>query len=296
MMRRRVWLPCPASSRTAAVAVLALCLLTTMGLKTASALTINRNFVTSTAPTTTAGGGDIIDIFNVAADWWEASILDNHTLNIDFFWADLPGNTLGTASTFDPIRISNGTIRFDNTGTDWFLDATPDDDAEYQTFTETSQDLGGGIVNTSREYEAFFGDPFGRFDLLTVAAHEIGHLLGILDYNFDPIPNPLEITSPRPHAGTLLETVTLGGGHLSQFAYPSTVMNPFISPNVRRNLSAIDILAAAERSDFTDLNLDPLADPIAVAEPAPLAVLTLGLLATIAFRRRSMGKVQTLTS
>lgn len=275
------------SRRTTILAALVLMLgvITLLPSKPASALTINRNFFGGLAPST-VGGGSIVDIFNTAADWWEASILDDHTLNIDFGWSDLPGNILATASTSDSIRISNGTVRFDNTRSDWFLDATPDDSVEYQNFTETNQDLGGGVVNTSREFGAFFGDAFSNFDLLTVAAHEIGHLLGVLDLFGNPMPDPLLITGPRPFAGTSLDTVPLGGGHLSQFSYPSTVMNPFTSPSVRRHLSAIDILAAAERSDFTELNLNPLAPPIAVAEPAPLAILSFGLLASLALRRR----------
>ena len=289
MTRQRTWLPISALSKTAAVAAVALSLLPIMGLKTASALTINRNFITSTAPTTSAGGGNIVDIFNTAADWWEASILDTHTLNIDFFWTDLPDTRLADALALDPIRISDGTVRFDNSRTDWFLDATPNDDDEYQSFTETSQDLGGGVVNTGRRSEAFFGDPSGRFDLLTVAAHEIGHLLGVLNLIGNPLPDPLLITGPRPNAGTSLTTLD---SHLSDVIYPDAVMSTFVNRGIRNALSAIDILAAAERSNFADLNLDPLADPIAVAEPAPLAVLTLGLLTTIALRRRKTVEIQ----
>ena len=254
----------------------------TVPFKPASALTINRNFVGGLAPVTVAGGGNIIDIFNTAADWWEASILDPHVLNIDFSWADLAGSTLGTATTSDPIRVTDGTIRFDNTGTSWFLDATPSDNSEYLTFTETSADLGGGVVNTSREYSDAIGDAFGRFDLLTVAAHEIGHFLGILDHFGNPLPDPLLITGPRPHAGTLIGTVTTGGGHIDNGLFPRTLMNPFISPSVRRTQSAIDILAAAERSNFVNVNLDPLAVP----EPAPIAIVVLGLIATMTMHRR----------
>lgn len=281
----------PATFARAAGAIIPTLLIIAMTpVKPASALTINRTFFGGVASTTTVGGGSIVDVFNTAADWWEASILDTHTLNIDFGWADIAGTTLANASTFDSIRVLNGIIQFDSTGTDWFLDATPTDNAEYDSFAETSEDLGGGTVNTSREFTATTGDAFNNFDLLTVAAHEIGHLLGILDFIANPLPNPLLITSPRPFAGTEIDTVATGGGHLSNVSYPNTLMNPFVSRSIRRYQSEIDILAAAERSNFTELNLDPLAAPIAVAEPAPLAVLALGLLATITFRRRKAQK------
>jgi hypothetical protein len=91
----------------------------------------------------------------------------------------------------------------------------------------------------------------------------------------------------------MIDTVTLGGGHLDPASYPDTLMTPFVRPSVRRSQSAIDILAAAEKTGFFNLNLNPLAAPLAFAEPAPLAVVGLGLLAAIALcGRRSSDKVQ----
>ena len=120
-MHRWTLSPLPALARGAAATILILGVIATTLPKTASALTINRNFTGGITPITTAGGGSITDVFNIAADWWEASILDSLTLNIDFGWSDLSGSTLATASTFDSIPISNGTVQFDNTGTNWFL-------------------------------------------------------------------------------------------------------------------------------------------------------------------------------
>ncbi|MBI3469325.1 MAG: hypothetical protein HY000_40500, partial [Planctomycetes bacterium] len=69
---------------------------------------------------------------------------------------DLPGRLLGLAST------SMIWIDANAAGHGWFLDATPEDDAEFES----------GIANSPAA---------GRADLLTVLAHELGHVLGLDD-------------------------------------------------------------------------------------------------------------------
>ena len=76
-------------------------LLALMFAQSANALLINRTFRAAgenlifgapnpaTGPGTTAGGGNLTDIFNAAADWWEMLVLDTRTYSIDFGWADL---------------------------------------------------------------------------------------------------------------------------------------------------------------------------------------------------------------
>ncbi len=71
---------------------IAVALLLAMGaVQDASALTIVRNFSGGAAPGNAAGGGNLRDIFNTAADWWEEAILDSHIVAIDFSWAPLGG-------------------------------------------------------------------------------------------------------------------------------------------------------------------------------------------------------------
>lgn len=38
------------------------------------AATITRNFIGGSAPTNSNGNGNLVDIFNTAADYWEATI------------------------------------------------------------------------------------------------------------------------------------------------------------------------------------------------------------------------------
>ena len=74
---------------------------------------------------------------------------------------DLPGTTLGLASSKVIYLDSNGA------GHGWFLDLTPDNDAEFVLPGDQGEQ--------------------GRVDLLTVLAHEMGHLLGLEDdFQADP--------------------------------------------------------------------------------------------------------------
>ena len=251
----------------------------------AQAITINLNFVdvgqtfpiTSgdigvSAPTTVYGGGNINDLVHAAADYWESALLDNHTYNIDFGWADLSG-PLGIASQWVVSKPGNGgTIRFDGTRTDWFMDSTPYDSSEYHNYTESSADLGGGTVNTGRIYNAdFFQDSslFYSYDFLSVAIHEMGHLLGVAD--FDNFGDPLVINNPLPYAGTSIDTT---GGHIN---INTTSMYPSIFNGRRKLLSEVDILAAAEVNGFTNVNLNPTLE--SVPEPSIMlgSVIALGL-------------------
>ena len=255
----------------------------------APALTIGRNFIGGSTPGNTSGGGTLSAIFNAAADWWEMAILDTHTVNIDFGWADLDfvgTNVLGlhslTGQSGMPNRETSALIRFDNTGRDgdWFADSTPHENSEYQTFTESETDFGPlGFMNTGRKYTDPLGDAIARFDLLSVAKHEIGHALGLSSANtaFQAENGDLDIDIDMflPFGGASLSTTQ--GAHL---AASQTLMFPSSSRGVRTVQSAADILANAAISDFRDVNLDPK-----VPEAGSL-VLLLAALGVVAVRRR----------
>ncbi len=53
-------------------------------------------------------------------------------------------------------------------------------------------------------------DAVGRFDLLSVAMHEIGHALGVIDFP-TASPDPTITTAPRPNPGATVFTTTDGG-------------------------------------------------------------------------------------
>ena len=74
--------------------------------------------------------------------------------------ADLPGNALAVTMP-DKILVDK-----DAAGLGWFVDRTPNDDAEY------------AATAAPEVLEARWGDAMERVDLLTTVMHEMGHVLG----------------------------------------------------------------------------------------------------------------------
>jgi hypothetical protein len=240
------------------------------GLSRASAsLNIYLDFLPGAAPTNLVGGGDMEDIVIYAAQSWEKAFVDtNDTWNVylQVEWAPL-GN-LGQFTLYTqggtPNRIESGLVQFNNTGAyQFFADPAPWTNSAYQTYTEYTNDFGGGIMNVGRVYSNPTGAAVDTYDLFQLAEHEIGHALGLaqdnLSFQQQVVGGFLTITPPLPYAGSMMLTMT------DHFTQDTALMSPFQNPGQRELISSMDILGEAQLSSFRD----PVLNPYVVVKPRP---------------------------
>jgi hypothetical protein len=223
-------------------------------------LVIKSEFIPSDPPPNIIGGGNLVDIFKTAAATWEKAFPGGQpwVLDLKYEWAPLHGNArfIVKEQGGHPHRILSGLIQFNNTGNvRFFADPTPDDHSKYTEYHEQCADEPEGVINVGRMFSGATGDAALGVDLLTIAAHEIGHGLGLAADNTASGPM-IVVTPPRPFAGLVILT-EFNGDHL---AYKSALMGQvFTDSGVRILISSLDVLVEAQISRFNHPNLDPYA-------------------------------------
>ncbi len=117
------------------------------------------------APSSKASLAAARQAIRLAAKQWETSVNASQLAKVKVRVADLEGDQLAVAK--------NGVVTFDinAAGQGWFIDPTPGRDEEFARIGEELVAVSGAAVN--------------RVDLLTVAAHELGHILGLDDLYTD---------------------------------------------------------------------------------------------------------------
>jgi hypothetical protein len=192
----------------------------------------------------------LFGLVDAAASYWEDIILDDASFVVELGFDSMPLNVF--AATV-PFGNGGGVMAFNASAALWFVDSTPFDHSEYTELATFTDDLGFGTVNSGIVYSGALGSAAGRFDMLSVALHELGHVLGFFDH---------------------LDSQT-------------AVLGPGAVAGQRKLISDTDILAVAAAGGYSNFRLNDSATP--VPEP-PTALLVLSGLAAAPIARRSHGR------
>ena len=182
---------------------------------------------------------------------------DDKTYNVEVRWRDLDDDLLGLYTFDDPFfggpehKIFLDTKNPDGTFLDWFFDPTPrvHEEFDFSTNTDPMAFSGQTLVQnltTTQRLDWYSGSPpqrlevgyngaavdpaaMGRFDLLTVILHEIGHRINI-------------------RGGATFKTEHIGGASASVDSAPDGHIAPSVAPDVPERRRAAHVPCRRRRT------------------------------------------------
>jgi hypothetical protein len=204
-------------------------------------------------------------------------------------------------------RPKTSTIRFNTNSIKYYIDYTPNDHSEFNMASSNAA-LGGGSVNNKRFGNATAaGGAAGRWDVLTLAYHEIEHSLGISNgqasgfSKFTDLVGAISATTDRKlpinkmlsgltdnfDIPVVKNTSHFIGNPTNNDTFGFTVVaDPGWQIAQRALPTCIDILAIAQTEGATMMN-QVNCSAVSVPEPTTLAIAAVALAATAALRRKS---------
>jgi large repetitive protein len=171
------------------------------------------------------------DLQNKTVPLWTEFLQSPTPFNLKVEITDLPTGQLaeGTITGFDINgRPNSGTLTLDINGNTqgWFIDTTPGDNSEFdKQLTETA-------------YQATNSSATGKYDLLTVILHELGHIKGIIKGNsaFDA-----NVKNNTFIGNGFTASLTPDGSHLDNTLHPHDLLNTSLKPGIRKLPSQLDL-------------------------------------------------------
>lgn len=258
----------------------------------AAGLEINLTFVQSPqTPAADPNGQLVMAIMEAAASHWKSIILDNHTVDVVVTYQDIGDDRLAYACFTKPsgqcwdgpgevqavlpttAAIVIDTVTMGGAPVVHYYDPTPTNHSEFDLQQVLVRDLPINTQNFLYDGDlpdllevSYSGDALGTapalaqtaFDMMTIAMHELGHVLGMLNENQDTSTETgdgdFDFDSDFVFGSSMAAEIASGGDgeHLLS---PNSLMAATMGPGERLLPTATDVFAVASAGGWHDIQL-----------------------------------------